>query len=154
MYSQQDVKDISAQFKQRMALIAIPAIILLIGVVWSTIQRIQWLTIALFILFCFTLLFSWALFLSPLKKYRAFISGALDGQKRTMEGYFKAFVHEPAERDGITFIPLYINISGTKEEEDDRLFYFDANLPLPDWQPGEKLSITSQDRAVLAWQRL
>lgn len=154
MYSSQNVKDITSQLQKRIFLLAIPLVLLLAGVVASILHRVQWLTILLFILCCFVLIFCWGLFLSPLQKYRKFLQSAVHGQNRTMEGYFKRFVDEKSERDGVYFVPLFINISNSDEEEDDRLFYFDANLPLPDWNVGEKLSITSQDKAVISWQRI
>lgn len=154
MYSSQNVKDITSQLQKRKFLLAIPLVLLLAGVVASFLHRVQWLTILLFILCCFVLIFCWGLFLSPLHQYRKFLQSAVHGQNRTMEGYFKRFVDEKSERDGVYFIPLFINISNSGEEEDDRLFYFDANLPLPDWKVGEKLSITSQDKTVISWQRI
>ena len=154
MYSSQNVTDITSQLRKRTFLLAIPLVLLLAGVVASILYRVQWLTILLFILCCFVLIFCWGLFLSPLHQYRKFLQSAIHGQNRTMEGYFKRFVDEKSERDGVYFIPLFINISNSDEEEDDRLFYFDANLPLPDWKVGEKLSITSQDKAVISWQRI
>ncbi len=154
MYSSQNVTDITSQLRKRTFLLAIPLVLLLAGVVASILHRVQWLTILLFILCCFVLIFCWGLFLSPLHQYRKFLQSAIHGQNRTMEGYFKRFVDEKSERDGVYFIPLFINISNSDEEEDDRLFYFDANLPLPDWKVGEKLSITSQDKAVISWQRI
>lgn len=154
MYTPQHVKDISAQFNRRAALMAIPTLFFIAAIVYSIAQRIQWLTIFLFIAMCFVILFYWGLFLSPLQKYKKHLISVLYGQNRTTEGYFKHFLQESSDRDGVLFVPLYINISNTHDEEDDRLFYYDYNLPLPDWKEGEKLSITSQDKAVVSWKRM
>ena len=37
--------------------------------------------------------------------------------------------------------------------EDDRLFYYDANLPRPDWKIGEMLTVTAHDKSLGAWER-
>ena len=46
-----------------------------------------------------------------------------------------------------------INVGVMEDEKDDRLFYYDANLPRPDWQAGETLTITAHDKSVGAWER-
>ena len=154
MYSHQDLDDISKQLKKRASAWGIPGALLLAGIVLSVIYRIAWLSITLVILLSFMMIFSWGLFLSPVRKYRIFVSSALNGRNRSIQGHFRFFEKEEAVRDGVRFVPFYINISGGIEEEDDRLFYFDSNLPLPTWQPGEKLLIASQDKAVISWQRV
>ena len=35
-----------------------------------------------------------------------------------------------------------------------RLFYYDANLPRPEWRPGDHLKITSYDNRVTKWEKL
>ncbi len=154
MYTPQHVKDISAQFNRRLAALGVPVLVFLAAIVFSLIKRIQWLTILLFIAMCFMILFFWGLCLSPLKKYKKFLLSVLFGKNRTTEGFFKQLSHEVSDRDGVLFFPFYINIGNTQDEEDDRLFYYDANLPLPDWKNGDKLSITSQDKAVVCWKQL
>ena len=51
------------------------------------------------------------------------------------------------------FYPVTLNVGDQGREEDDRLFYMDANLPRPDWQAGETLTLTFYDNRVTAWRR-
>ena len=39
-----------------------------------------------------------------------------------------------------------LSVGNMDDPEDDRLFYYDANLPLPDWQHGDMLIVTAHDR--------
>lgn len=153
MYTEQDLKDISRQLKRRIAALLLPALFLLGGVILTFIRRNQTATILLFIILCFAVIFVYGLLISPLVKYRKFLASILYGANRTTEGYFKNFVAEQSERDGVLFSSLFLNISNSDDEEDDRLFYWDARLPLPDFQKGDKLLITSQDKAVIRWEK-
>ena len=47
----------------------------------------------------------------------------------------------------------YTFVGDMENPEDDRLFYYDANLPRPGWQKGEGLTLTSYDNRVVAWER-
>ena len=47
MYTEQDYADICAQIKQRRLLLAIPAVMLLAGVIVSFVFRVRWITTAL-----------------------------------------------------------------------------------------------------------
>ena len=93
------------------------------------------------------------LYLSPVHAYRKYVKSLLRGRNRTNVGYFKGFDDEIVERDGVKLIPFLINVGNKQDELDDRLFYLDANLSTPEWQVGDLLAITSQDKAVISWQR-
>lgn len=153
MYSEQDLQNISRQLMARISALALPVLLLLSGIVYSFICRSQIVTILLSIVLCCMAIFTWGLFLTPLVKYKRFLKSVLYGMNRTTEGYFNCFVNDQSERDGVLFFPLFINISDTDDEEDDRLFYWDARLPLPSWSKGDKLIITSQDKAVIRWEK-
>lgn len=153
MYSEQDLQNISRQLMARISALALPVLLLLSGIVYSFIRRNQIVTILLSIALYCMVIFTWGLFLTPLMRYKRFLKSVLYGMNRTMEGYFKCFISEQSERDGVLFSPLFINISNTDDEEDDRLFYWDAHLPLPSWSKGDKLIITSQDKAVIRWEK-
>lgn len=154
MYTEQDIKDISAQIGRRCAAVAVSAAVLIGAIILSFRQRAEAVTVALTILLCFSLLFTWGLFLSPLVRYKKYLSSVLYGMNRTTEGRFKSFSGEQSERDGVLFTDFLINVGNNDDEEDDRLFYWDARLPQPAWKTGVRLSITSQDKAVIRWAYL
>ena len=39
-----------------------------------------------------------------------------------------------------------------KNEEDDRLFYYDGRRPLPGWDVGQRLLLTSYDKLITDWE--
>lgn len=152
MYCEKDLADIRRQSRKRILLLSVPSALLMAAVTALFLARRQTFTVLVFTLLCFMLIFAWSLFISPLTHYARFLSSVLYGKNRDTEGYFLSFSQEVSVRDGVRFVPFYINIKGNGNPEDDRLFYWDENLPLPGWKPGEKISVTSQDKSVLAWK--
>ncbi len=142
-----------AQTKKRWIVLGIPAALLLAGVVVSFIVRIQWLTIALTIALGAYAIFSYSMLLSPLICYGRHLAGCVSGRTSKTEGAFKSMEEAPVPRDGVMFYAMMLNVGDMDEEEDDRLFYYDANKPRPDWQVGDRLIIFSHDKAVAKWQR-
>lgn len=153
MYTESSLKDINQQFSRRLAAFAIPAAVLVAAIVVSLVYRHELATELLFIALGALAIFAWGMFLSPVHAYRKHIKSLLRGRNRTNTGAFKGFETQTVDKDGVHFVPFMINVGETGDERDDRLFYFDANLPLPDWQAGEMITITSQDRAVVTWER-
>lgn len=154
MYSKQDIQCISRQIRKRIAVFSLPSMFLLASIVYSFTQRNQSVTILSSIALCFFLIFIWGLFLSPLFRYKRFLTYMLYGKSRTTDGFFKCFLPDISERDGVLFHALYINIGNSDNEEDDRLFYWDARLALPDWDKGDHLSVVSHDKAIIRWNRI
>ena len=67
--------------------------------------------------------------------------------------YFKEMETQIVMRDGVQYYPMMISVGDMEDPEDDRLFYYDAYLPRPDWKPGELLTLTAHDKALGAWTR-
>jgi hypothetical protein len=152
MYNEDILNSINKQLKKRIALCALLYIAILGLLAYSAIIRKEWLSYVFAILLLFTIIFTLGIFISPVYSYKKFLLNMLYGKNRTMQGLFKGFIDSPAKREGVIFIPYYINIGDVNEEEDDRLLYYDANLELPDWKEGDMLSITSHDRSTLKWE--
>lgn len=152
MYTKQDFADLTAQLKKRLVLLSLPSAVLLGGIAVSLYYRIQWLTTILTIVLGAMLMFCYIFLVSPVRAYRTHVEHALYGKVRKTAGRFKEMEESPLWREGLLLYPMIININDMKNEEDDRLFYFDARLPRPDWQPGQKLALTSYDKLVTHWE--
>ena len=55
-------------------------------------------------------------------------------------------------REGVPCRPFMLNVGEVKDEKDDRLLYWDAHLPLPQWQEGAKLWVSTFDKSVCDWR--
>lgn len=152
MYTKQDFDDLTAQLKKRRLILSLPCILLLGLIVYSLIIRLMWLTIALSILLGIILIFGITMFISPVTVYRRHVDHALYGRVRKTEGCLKEMEETPVWRDGLMLLPLIININDMKNEEDDRLFYYDGRRPLPGWDVGQRLLLTSYDKLITDWE--
>ena len=152
MYTEQDYSSISAQLKKRVLAASIPAVFLLGGVVWSFIVRIKWLTMLLTAFTGAYCVFMHGMLIAPVTAYRRHIANALTGRTRKTTGIFKEMEATAVQREGVQYFPMLITVGDPADPEDDRLFYYDANLPRPDWTSGQKLTITSHDKFVADWE--
>lgn len=153
MYKEQDLTDIRAQIKHRLLLLAIPSVLLLAGIIVSLVFRVQPLTIVLTALLGCMWIFCYGLLISPLRAYAQHLDDVLHGMTRKTTGAFKEMDEQIVDRDGVKYYPMMLNIGNMEDEGDDRLFYYDANLPHPDWKTGEMLTVTAHDKALGAWER-
>lgn len=152
MYTTADYAAVRQQKNKRIALLAIPCALLLAGIVVSFIVRMEWLTSLLSVVLGIVLMFCLDMFILPLHRYENHLAHALGGKTRQITGCLKEMEVNLVDKEGLPFYPVIININKMENEEDDRLFYWDAHTPRPDWQPGQKLTLTSYDKRITAWQ--
>lgn len=148
MYTQQDLDELLAQKKRRWLMLAIPEIAMLIGVVVSLVVRIEWLTTLLTCLMGALLIFCYDLLLKPLRCYEKHLRGVLEGRTRTLEGTFKRMETEDSLVEGVSYRGMIVSAGDPKDEEDDRLFYYDLQKPLPQLTEGERVRVVYHDREI------
>ena len=153
MYTEQDYQDIRGQIKRRFFVLGIPALLLLAAVIVSFVFRIKWLTMVLSLVLGAGCIFCYGMFLSPVIAYGRHLGEVLHGRVRSTTGAFKEMETQTVMRDGVKYYPMMISVGDMENPEDDRLFYFDANLPRPDWKIGEMLTVTAHDKSMGAWAR-
>lgn len=154
MYTEQDYRDLCAQVNRRWAALLAASALLLAGVVISFVFRQKYLTMALTAVLGCLFVFCYGLFLAPVIAYRRHLDEVLHGRVRSTTGVFKEMEEQSVIREGVRYYPLLINVGRMEEPEDDRLFYYDARLPRPDWRVGEWLTVTAHDKTMGAWERL
>ena len=133
--------------------LGIPAVLMLAGVIVSFVLRVKWLTMALSVLLGAYCIFCYGMLLFPVIAYGRHLDNVLHGRVRSTTGAFKEMEEQPVLRDGVRYYPMMISVGDPENPEDDRLFYYDANLPRPEWKPGDMLTVTAHDKAVGAWAR-
>lgn len=154
MYTTQNIEDVTRQLRKRTLLLLAPVMLLLAALALSFVSRVQWLSAALLSLMAIILIAGLHLFILPVRKYRDFLKAAAHGKTRRDELAFQAVEAVPVLREGIKVYPVMMLAEHTKEGLEERQYYYDANLPLPDWKRGERLALTSHERLITAWERL
>ena len=153
MYTEQDYQDILSQERRRRWALLSLCVLLLAAVAASFVFRVQALTVGLTILLGIVLILGHGVFLAPVTAYRKHLDTVLHGRVHSVTGLFKQVEKDVILREGVRFYPLLINVGDLTDEEDDRLLYFDANLPLPAWQVGDRITVWAHDRAMGDWKR-
>jgi hypothetical protein len=151
LYADQDLVELKAQLKRRWLSLLLPELALLALLVYTLVVRNKTLTVLCSIAMGCLAVSMLTLWIMPVRRYLLFLQEALQGRHRELEGKFKGFDHLPVQREGLCFMPFIVNVGNPEEEKDDRLLYWDWNLPLPPWQPAQSLWISSFDKVVLAW---
>lgn len=154
MYTEQDYQDISKQVQQRALIVAVPSVLLLAFVIFSFTRRWEYATMASTFVLGAYLIASIGLLLNPVTSYKRHMDNVLHGRVHEMTGCFKEMEEQTVIREGVKYYPVMLNVGDMNEEKDDRLFYYDANLPRPDWKTGEMLTFTYHDKAVGNWKRV
>ena len=154
MYQQKDYDENRQQLRARSLALGIPmAALFVLAVVAFVLRWPQIITMVLCFCVCAIGIFGYTMLISPVRAYGEHIDHALHGRTRQVTGVFVSMEEKPVSRDHLEFFPFTINVGEHGRTEDDRLFYMDANLPRPDWQEGDMLTITSYDNRVTDWQR-
>lgn len=153
MYTEQDYEDICAQFKRRKMALLIPCLVMAAVVIVTFVLRIRWLTMMLTAVTGAACIFCWSMYLAPVRAYRRHLDEVLHGRVRSATGAFKEMEETAVLREGVRYYPMMISVGDMDNPEDDRLFYYDANLPRPDWQRGDVITVTAHDKALGAWAR-
>lgn len=154
MYSQENLNQIEEQFRKRLAMLGLLLLLPLAALVVSLALRIKWLTMLASILAGSLTILYVGMSLSPVFYYRKHLRLLLPGRKRELSGVFKGFEEHPVLRDKVRFYGFLLNIGELDDPIDDRQLYWDANLPLPDWQEGERFWVSSFDKSVVDWKRI
>lgn len=154
MYTQEHVTQLLKQKNKRLLLSALVLIPPLAVLVVSLFIRIEWLTIVSSIVFFGLGILLWDLFVGPVARYSRFVQNAATGKGIATMGRFKRWTEGISQRKGVSYRSFLLNVGDMAEEEDDRLYYFDANLPAPDWKEGDSLTVVTSDRNVVEYQNM
>ena len=155
VYRQEDYADICAQLRRRrMAVYTAAALLLILSVVSFALRWPQGCTAALTAASVCLLVFCYLMLIAPVRAYRNHIDHALRGRTHDTQGQFMEMEADAVLRDGLRLYPLHVNVGAGLRDDGSRLFYYDANLPRPDWRAGDTLLITAYDNLVVKWTRV
>lgn len=147
MYTQSDFDNAHKQKKLRLVLlIAMGAAFLAAMFVFNSL-RIQVLSIACAAVGFVLCYFVWSFKVGPWVKYDRHLKEIQEGQKRTVECEVLYFTPETRMMDGVEVNELVVTVGC--EEEDERLYYWDADKPAPQVKEGDRVQITSYGNFVV-----
>ncbi len=149
IYTPADHAAISNQIRNRWIAISIPCVVLLAGLIFSLVMRLQTMTILCTILIGALLIFCYDLLVKPLCCYRKHLTSVLYGRSHEAVLPFVALSEDINLVDGVPCRSLTCLDTDAKGRPYDRLFYFDAQKVLPDCREGQLLRIVHHDLLVV-----
>ena len=153
MYTQKDIDQVNRQLRKRVLLWLVPEALILAALVYSFFPRLEWLSGLLLALLMAVLLASLSLSILPVRRYREFLRNAVHGRNRVETHTYDSAQEQPVMREGVRFFEMTFRADTVKEELDERTYYWDANLPLPGWEHGERVTLRSHEKMITGWER-
>lgn len=147
MYSEKDFIQANRQMKIRVILFVILAVIFAAAMFVFNAMRIQPASISAAVVGFIVCYFIWSFKVSPWVQYNRHMKEIKTGQKRETACEIKYFTDETRIMDGVEVHELIVTVG--KEEEDERLYYWDADKQRPDVKEGDKVSIVSYGNFVV-----
>lgn len=154
LYTDQHRQAIRTQLSRRAVPLGIFSAVMLGVVVWSLIGRHQALTIAAVILLGAGLIFACDVFLKPLWQYSRFLSSALTGRSHTDSLVFDHPEPDISLVDGVACRSLVFLGTPDKHGVREQMLYWDSQIPLPDFKPGEDLLIQYTGKMIIGYESL
>ena len=152
LYSEKDYFLLSAQLKKRYLLLAcVMAAILAVFIVSMDI-RTEWLSIVTLILFFSAAVFGIEMFCLPIHRYRKLIASALSGRTHTETLEYEKAEAETSVVDGVTCRGLVFLGSPDKHGTREQRFYWDEELPLPAFTPGDQITLKYTGRNIIGYK--
>ena len=161
MYTQEELRQVQLQLKKKRLAAAIPTLLLLaVAIAVFVAGRMRrsdaaWILSALLTIFGGGYaLFQYGLSIRPAKTYRNCVQEMLHGRMRQTEGVLKAFSEDICDRNGLPFHAVLLNVGEKNAPEDDRLFYWDAQKPNPEFSLGMQVRVFSNDNRISRMESL
>lgn len=114
----------------------------------------QIIVTAVTLVFGAMIIFLWGMKMTPLLSYRKYLKEISSGLTRDVEGTIVSFDADTTFRDGVSFYALIVNIGDLQEPEDERLLYWDAQLPKPaDIAPGDHVRFHAHGNDIIGYEK-
>jgi len=152
LYTEQHLDNIHAQGNRYWKLTMIPGLVLVALIVYSMVIRNQSMTTIAVIVLGAMLIFVHGMIIKPLRCYENHLYNALHGRLHTMEATYVDTEPDISVVDGVRYYAMtFMSHDEYTGKEVERLMYFDALQPLPEFKKDAKVTLTYYDRQIAAY---
>ena len=152
LYSEKDLQQLSGRLKKRYLVLGLILAVLLAAFIVSMIIRVELLSIVLLILFCGTAVFVIEMFCLPLHRYKKLITSALTGRTHTETLEYSEAEADTSVVDGVLCRGLIFLGNPDKHGTREQRFYWDEELPLPAFTPGDQVTLKYTGRNIIGYE--
>ena len=158
LYTEQNLADLKKQIRKRLILLFIllaAALILTASTLLMDDHRENrpeiYTTLAVVLSGC-AVIFIYDLLIHPLRAYARHIDTSLHGRSHEITVVFDHLNAEDSVVEGVTFRDLIFLGEPDKHGTRERMFYWDLELPLPEFTQGQQITLRYYDRFITAYQ--
>lgn len=152
MYTQQDFIDVKNTAVRRVLMMLLLSALFLAGVIVLTALRQEIPQLIVAMIGYVVVYFLWSFKVTPWMRYAHFMKDMNEGQRRELECEYVGMDGETRLADGVEVYEFHTRVG--KREEDERLFLFDSNKPVPELTAGEKLKIVSFGNHIISIDKI
>ena len=152
LYSKEDLASLKSQLQKRWLAVWILLGLAVAVFVFSMVIRLEWLSMASVIVFGFFAVFWIDLFCLPLVRYRKLIRSALSGRTHTATLEFERLEEKTSMVDGVRCRELLFLGEPDKHGTREQRYYWDDELPLPDFHAGDQVTLKYTGANIIGWQ--
>lgn len=158
LYTEQDLASLRGQIRRRFFFLSA---VLLAGLILIAVtlmmdnhktNRPELLTALAVILTGAAVIFVSDMLIRPLKAYEKFMDHALHGRVHQASVIFDHMTSDVSVVDGVRFRDMVFLGDADKHGDRDRLFYWDQELSLPSFDPGQEVTLCYFDRFITGYQ--
>ena len=160
LYSERNLSDIRGQIKKRLLALGAVSVLFLAAIVYTLIldnhkdHRPEVWTTVLTLVWLFSLIFGFDLLVRPLYSYAKHLQTSLHGRTHEVVCEFSRAGENESVVDGVVYRDLIFLGEADKHGDRDRLFYWDAELPVPAFAPGSQIRVQYYDRFMTGYEVL
>ncbi|MGI5900167.1 MAG: hypothetical protein ACOX8S_09655 [Christensenellales bacterium] len=143
-YNQKDYNALKIELNKKLLLFGLIMAIYIAGCSALFSMRLQFACMSFTFIVGSVIIFFAYIYLVPPLKYRKFLREMNSGQQRENIGDFMRIEEDQAIREGLPFYP-FITID---EEGFEHRYYWDAQKPLLQIEPGTKVKITTYGQSI------
>ncbi len=158
VYAEQDYLNLKQQIRRRMLLFGGIFLLTVVLVAVTLIlddhrrNRPELATTLAVILGGGSMIFVWDLLIHPLTAYARHLDAALHGRSHEAILVFDRFHEEVSLVDGVTYQDLIFLGEPDKHGDRERMFYWDKELPMPEFSPGQEVTLRYFDKFITGWK--
>ena len=148
MYTETDYQNAAKQVRTRLIAWLALAAAFLAGMIVFIALRQEYVSMAVAGVGFAACFFLWSFKVSPWVRYNRFLREMKNGQRRQLECEFVSMEPETRFHDGVEVREMLVTVG--KEEEDERLFYWDIDKTYPSLKPGARIRVESFGNFVVS----
>ena len=152
LYSEKDLQQLDAQLKKRYLILGAVLAVLLAVIVYSMVIRVEGLTMVSVFLCGAAAVFVIDMFCMPLHRYRRLVTDALTGRTHTGTLEFSGVEEGSFRVDGVNCRGLIFLGDPDKHGSREQRYYWDAELPLPDFRAGDLVTLKYTGKNIIGWE--